>query len=213
MLTTTRREAQYKMMKNIIFTALYLFHFEVLAASHIGMVLVQKGEAYIDEKNIQTQMKVGSKINEGSKIKTGSDGFLKIVMTDKNVIVVTASTQMTINAYKLKQSVDIKLDAGSLRHQVMQKYDGEKNKYEVTTPIAVIGVRGTDFISEFDLEKKETVLCTLEGKSWFKADQFEKVIQTEKDEFIRYKADSGEPTKKTVNPEWLKKALLKHSVD
>lgn len=200
-------------MKNLFLTTIFLFQFKVFAASNVGIVLVQKGVAVVSENNVPTQLKVGSKINEGAQIKTGPEGFLKIVMNDKNVIVVTASTQMTINSYKLKQSVDIKLDAGSLRHQVMQKYDGVKNKYEVKTPIAVIGVRGTDFISEYDTDKKETVLCTLEGKSWFKADNNEKIIQTEKNEFIRYKADSGEPAKKTVNPEWLTKALLKHAID
>lgn len=200
-------------MKNLFLTTIFLFQFKVFAASNIGIVLVQKGVAVVTENNIPTQLKVGSKINEGAQIKTGPEGFLKIVMNDKNVIVVTPSTQMTINSYKLKQSVDIKLDAGSLRHQVMQKYDGVKNKYEVKTPIAVIGVRGTDFISEYDTDKKETVLCTLEGKSWFKAENNEKIIQTEKNEFIRYKADSGEPVKKTVNPEWLGKALLKHAID
>lgn len=200
-------------MKNTFFAILFVIPFKILAASPVGLVLVQKGEATISDNNVQAALKVGSKVSEGSLIKTGPDGFLKIVMTDKNVIVVTAGTQMTIKSYKLKKSVDIQLDTGSLRHQVNQKYDGVKNKYEVKTPIAVIGVRGTDFISEYDLAKTEAVLCTLEGKSWFKADQSDKIIETEKNEFIRYKLGSGDPAKKAVNPEWLNKALLKHAVD
>lgn len=202
-------------MKNIFFALVFLLPFQIFAAAHVGLVLVQKGEATISDSNsnVQSALKVGSKVSEGSLIKTGPDGFLKIVMTDKNVIVVTAGTQMTIKSYKLKKSVDIQLDAGSLRHQVIQKYDGQNNKYEIKMPIAVIGVRGTDFISEYDLDKTEAVLCTLEGKSWFKADQFDKTIETEKNEFIRYKLGSAEPVKKAVNPEWLSKALIKHAVD
>ena len=201
-------------MKLLLFiTMLFYSVLGVTQAKQIGLVMVSKGTSEIIRHNETSTAKIGQKIFEGDQIQTKDDGFLKIVMTDRNILVVTASTQMTIEKYELKKTSIIQLNQGSLRHRVQKNYDGLTKKYEVKTPAAVMGVRGTDFISEYDLAKQETVLCTLEGKSSFKSNSFPEEVFTEKDQFIRYKKDSGKPQVITVKQEWLKKALEKHIIE
>jgi hypothetical protein len=133
-----------------------------------GLFAVAKGDvSIIDAKSVSRKANVGSKVIAGESIQTGPDSRAKVVMADRNVIVISPDTQMVIAKYehdgKGKKEVALDLMKGKIRNNVEQKYDEEKNTFKVRTPTAVVGVRGTQFITGYDTNTKVTDVVTLRG--------------------------------------------------
>ncbi|MBK7960428.1 MAG: FecR domain-containing protein [Bdellovibrionales bacterium] len=134
-----------------------------------GLFMVVKGD--IKVKNIQNQInptKVGTKIFPGETVISGVDSRAKIVMSDRNVINVSPSSEMKIEKYESAgkegpRNVELNLIDGKVRNNVEQKYDGEKSKFLMKTPTAVAGVRGTEFLTSFNKASQVTQVVTLRG--------------------------------------------------
>lgn len=114
--------------------------------------MVVKGDVKVEAKGkAPVAAKVGMKVNDPDKIIAGKDARAKIVMQDKNVLNISPDTVVVIEQYKTaevdgKKEVSLNVLYGKVRATVNQKYDGEKSKFQVKTPSAVAGVRGTDFM-------------------------------------------------------------------
>ncbi len=139
-----------------------------LAANMYGVFMVSKGSVKIQTADQKTSdAKVGSKVYEGDTIVTGVDSRAKIVMSDRNVINVSPDTQLKIaqyqnNADSGKKNVELELVKGKVRNNVEQKYEGE-NSFQVKTPTAVAGVRGTQFVVGYNASSRVTSVVTFKG--------------------------------------------------
>lgn len=133
-----------------------------------GVFMVVKGGVQIHSGGQQNTAKVGVKVYEGDKITTTADARAKIVMSDRNVLNLSPDTTIEITRYQNdaatgKKNVEIKLSGGKIRSNVEQTYDGEKNKFQIKTPTAVAGVRGTQFQVSHDAKAKATSVVTFKG--------------------------------------------------
>lgn len=135
-----------------------------------GTMMVVKGDVKITSgKTGKTDpAKVGTKVYAGDTIASAAEARAKIVMSDKNVINISPESKITIAKYendpkKDSRNVELKVDYGKVRASVEQKYDGEKNKFNIRTPTAVAGVRGTDFITGFNPTTQQTRIVTFTG--------------------------------------------------
>lgn len=135
-----------------------------------GTMMVVKGDIKVNSTKsgkVETA-KVGFKVYAGDAIQSGADSRAKIIMSDKNVINVSPDSKVTIAKYennpaKDSRNVELKVDYGKVRASVEQQYDGEKNKFNVRTPTAVAGVRGTDFIAGYNPTTRKTTVMTFKG--------------------------------------------------
>jgi FecR protein len=147
------------------------FFFVLYANAAQGLFMVVKGDVKVTSSGNTTAARVGTKVQVGDLVATGKDSRAKIVMTDRNVINVSPETQMKIEEYtSTEQSKNVKLSLlnGKIRNNVEQKYDNDKNKFEVRTPTAVAGVRGTQFITSYSEANKTTEVITLRGSVEFR---------------------------------------------
>lgn len=134
-----------------------------------GVLMVVKGNVQITSiKQMKTlAAKVGGKVYPGDTIVAAADSRAKIVMSDKNVLNISPDSKIVIAKYendgKDKKNVELNVLYGKVRASVEQKYDGEKNKFNIKTPSAVAGVRGTDFITGFNQSTKQTQVITFSG--------------------------------------------------
>ena len=135
-----------------------------------GTMMVVKGDVKVTSgKSGKTDpAKVGTKVYAGDTIASGAESRAKIVMSDKNVLNISPDSKVTIAKYendptKDSRNVELKVDYGKVRAGVEQKYDGEKNKFNIRTPTAVAGVRGTDFITGFNPATQQTRIVTFSG--------------------------------------------------
>lgn len=135
-----------------------------------GTMMVVKGDIKVNstKSGKVESAKVGFKVYAGDAIQSGPDSRAKIIMSDKNVINVSPDSKVTIAKYennpaKDSRNVELKVDYGKVRASVEQQYDGEKNKFNVRTPTAVAGVRGTDFMAGYNPTTRKTTVVTFKG--------------------------------------------------
>lgn len=139
------------------------------AADH-GLFMVVKGTVKIisGKDKSQNAAKVGSKVFSGDTVVTEKDSRAKIVMADRNVLQLSPDTKFEITNYKTsavesERTAQLALMQGKVRAQVEQKY-GEKNKFEMKTPTAVAGVRGTQYVIQYNPSTAVTSIMVMSGK-------------------------------------------------
>lgn len=155
-------------LQRLILGTLILLAYSSLSVAD-GVFMVVKGDVKLQTagKGI-LPAKVGMKVSTGDKIIAGTEARAKVVMQDKNVLNISPNTQIVIEKYVYNENtneknVTLNVLYGKVRSTVNQKYDGEKNKFEIKTPSAVAGVRGTDFLTQFNTSTHQAKFVTFEG--------------------------------------------------
>ncbi|MDD2809715.1 FecR family protein [Rhodoferax sp.] len=93
----------------------------------------------------------GDTVQEGSTLSTGADGYLYIKTLDNGFFILRPNTTATIPVYQVNASqpdqsrFKIELQSGVLRSISGQAVKQARQNYRLNTPLAAIGVRGTDF--------------------------------------------------------------------
>lgn len=138
-----------------------------------GTISLAKGTVYlkkIDSESEEIRARRGQNMEPGDSLRTEQDSYAKLTMSDKNLIHVGPNTEFVLEAYDTEEagegSVKIsKLNVlyGKVRTALEQKYDGKKSKFRVTTEAAVLGVRGTDFLTEHSDISGQTRATTFDG--------------------------------------------------
>ena len=105
-------------------------------------------------------------LTQGDTIKTGSNGKVTLEVNEDKEMKIGANTQLMLS--ELVQSLRNNADKSSFNLKAGQVYTRVKNqlapgaKYEIRTPTAVMGVRGTQFFVSLSNGVAEVV--TLEGQ-------------------------------------------------
>jgi FecR protein len=159
------------------FFSVVVFFSVVASVAHAqainGILKVVKGDVQIvqasDGKTVAA--KLGQKVFPKDIIIAGKDSRAKIVMIDNNEINISPDTKFEIKSYEYKPEDDKKnvllnVMYGKVRAKVSQHYEGD-NKFQVKTPSAVAGVRGTDFMTSFDPATQASNVVTFSGKVAF----------------------------------------------
>jgi hypothetical protein len=119
------------------------------AAEPAGRVELADGEVRIHDAARKIRAAAaGTAVFEGDRIETGSDGELHVAMEDGGFLAVRPNTSLTIAGYRAQgderdQSV-FSLLKGSIRSVTGWIARFNPPGYQVRTPTATIGVRGTD---------------------------------------------------------------------
>lgn len=150
----------------IIFVLGFFAAIDLFAAN--GTFIIVKNEITIQKKGGSKEAaKVGATISAGDTVISGNDSRAKIAMQDRNIITVLPNTTLVIEEYKSSgtdKNVKLSLLEGKVRNDVKEKYDNDKNKFQIRTPTAVAGVRGTKFITSFSPNTNVTEVITLKGE-------------------------------------------------
>lgn len=92
----------------------------------------------------------GGAVEEGDRVKTSGNSIVQLKMIDGGLLSVRANTDMTISTYQTgnkqntKGKVEFSLASGTFRSITGAISKANKQGYKVTTPVATIGIRGTD---------------------------------------------------------------------
>ena len=138
------------------------------AGKTIGKFMVVKGKVFVQRDGKKKKVRLGFKLKEKDQVIAEKLSRAKIVMLDKNIIHVSPETQMSFAEYVFnpkanKKKVLLDVIYGKVRSNVQQKYDGDKNKFQVRTKSAVAGVRGTDFLTGYNKQTQQSSVVTFEG--------------------------------------------------
>lgn len=125
-----------------------------------------RGEVEVIRNNAATKLEPGATLAQGDEIRTGKDGYVTLRLADGSVLRLPAESRIVVqNAEKLRDTEAVrsvfKLISGRVE-SLVAKFRDSGNRFEVTTPQAVTGVRGTDFRVAVDADN--TTSEVLEGK-------------------------------------------------
>lgn len=136
----------------------------------VGKVVLIEGSAVVVQpgKASGIPLEEGSPVYTGDLIQTFAKSKVKILFQDDSVVVVGPQSQFQIDehmfsAEKNERVATFKLLLGRIRVLVGRHATAAGSRFEVTTPTAVTGVRGTHFIIEV-LDDNETNVFTIEGE-------------------------------------------------
>ncbi|HUR89868.1 MAG TPA: FecR family protein [Ramlibacter sp.] len=123
------------------------------AASYAGgEVMFVSGKAQRTQKGGQAgPVAKGMTLLEGDRIKTEADSHVYVRLRDGGLLVVRPASELHVDLWRYDASkpqdsqIKYTLDSGVARHVSGQGAKAARDKFRFNTPMAAIGVRGTDF--------------------------------------------------------------------
>ena len=119
------------------------------AAKKVGSVETSSGSVIaVNKSKVSRKLFAGAPVYLGDKVITGEDGSVRLHMIDDAILDLRCYSIMVIEEYALTPSSRrsiINLLQGSLRKVTGQIGKLSKDVYELRTPVASIGVRGTEY--------------------------------------------------------------------
>ncbi len=125
------------------------------AAGKVSFVL---GKVYISraDESDRVRAKIGSPVFAGDKISTLSGGHAHIRFVDEAMVSVRPNSQLRVDYYTYDPAnpaasvIRFDLTEGRVRSISGKGAKANREKFRLNTPIAAIGVRGTDFVVSAD---------------------------------------------------------------
>ncbi|USX15514.1 FecR family protein [Oxalobacteraceae bacterium OTU3CAMAD1] len=132
-------------------------------AGEAGKVIFVAGKAQI----VDRPATLGLGVQEGELMKTGADGFIYIKTVDNGLFILRPNSSARIATYQVdsanpeKTQVKLELLSGVARAKSGDAVKAARQNFRFNTPVAAIGVRGTDFTVFTD--QNETRVAVISG--------------------------------------------------
>lgn len=151
-----------------IAAVLFAFVATTARAEDAGKFVSLEGTVEIGRAAVFTRADVGSTVQSGDTIRTGSPGRARVLFADDSVLNLGDGTTLVIDetvfdANKGAASTLIHLLGGKVRALVSDYYSSNQGSYTIETTTAVSGVRGTEFIVAYDAGKQFSEVLGLGG--------------------------------------------------
>ena len=128
------------------FLSIFIFFLSFVLGNKVAVTTKVKGLAEImpvgEEKF--SDLKPGTILSDGDKIRTGSSGFTAIIfIDDKSTLKLKENSEAVINGQRSARSIakKINMDVGTIRATVNK----QNSNFVIQTPTSVASVKGTDF--------------------------------------------------------------------
>lgn len=136
-------------------------------AQDVGTVAAAQGTAEIKRGGAATAAVVGAGIRVGDELRT-VDGKMRVVFQDDSVIDLGERSTLVVDEQVFnpsggQASTLMNLVVGKARALVSHYYGAAGTSYQVRTPTAVAGVRGTEFLISYDAEQDVSEVVGIHG--------------------------------------------------
>jgi hypothetical protein len=117
------------------------------AAGDAGKIIFVAGKAQVGEQPATE----GAAVQEGQMLSTGNDGFIYVKTVDNGLFILRPQTKARIVTYHIDQNnpantrIKLELLSGVARSKSGDAVKLARQNFRFNTPVAAIGVRGTDF--------------------------------------------------------------------
>ena len=140
-------------------TPFYVLAAAIQSQNVIGEILLAVGVSKIErEKQIIEPVKRGDKLLAGDGIRTEAGAHVHIRFVDGALVSVRPFSHLVISAYQFdpldlaNSTVRFDLAEGTARSITGRAGEAARGRFRLNTPVAAIGVRGTDFVVGTDRE-------------------------------------------------------------
>ena len=145
-----------------LFIILWCLTFNAFAAGIIGDIILQTGNAVIEQDGEDVKAEDDLDIFQYNTVKTGK-GKVAIGFIDDTRVDVTEHSKLIIDEFVYDPntktgSLSLKAALGTIRYASGQIAKTSPTNVQITTPTATIGVRGTDFTMTVDEIGSSTII-------------------------------------------------------
>jgi len=117
----------------------------------IGQIKVAKGAVTIERGGQSVATAPGTRLHASDVVRTGSDGSVGITMTDNSLLSAGPNSVLALDRYEFDSTTNAGHFDASLHRGTLAVVSGRLAKQSpdamtVHTPLAVLGVRGTEFV-------------------------------------------------------------------
>lgn len=158
-------------------------------AAAAGLVQFATGDVQLRRGSVAAAAAKGTEVESGDVIITGAEGRAQIRFTDGGLVALYPDSQFTITRYAdaadpAQDQFAVDLLRGGLRAITGWIGKRDRRNYKVTTPTAVVGIRGSAFLVAFNAqgelvvsgEEDEIEVCTDAGCVGVKAGESVRVV-------------------------------------
>lgn len=134
-------------MRRLIILASMTLMASAVQAAEAGKVIFVAGAAHVVDRKAAE----GDAVQEGELLQTGADGFIYVKTSDNGLFILRPNTKARIVAYHIDKAnpentrVKLELISGVARSKSGDEVKRARQNFRFNTPVAAIGVRGTDF--------------------------------------------------------------------
>jgi hypothetical protein len=139
------------------------------AAEPVGKVSRLQGKALLVGYNSVTDLAEGAQVKPGDTLVTLNDSLAEVAMADGSALTLAQATVFSLDRYELAANKSVahaalRLVGGAFKAVVNKLGEAHDPDFQVRTPLATIGIRGTTFWGGFLRADKFGVML-VEGKS------------------------------------------------
>lgn len=119
--------------------------------TYAGEVVLSAGPAYLRTVEGETPVTRGTQLKPGDTVVTGEGGFVHVRMADGGLVAIRPLSLFQIEVFNYSQQaandrVRYRLEEGVARSITGKVGETNKEAFRFNTPVAAVGVRGTDFV-------------------------------------------------------------------
>src|SRR5262249_39649655 len=105
----------------------------------------------------------GDPILLGDQLRTRPDSKLRVTLREDSVLTLAPGSQLSVTEQVVAPAAvsRFQLLLGTIKAAVTERYSEPNARFEVETPTAIAGVRGTSFLASYDTAKDETLVVGL----------------------------------------------------
>lgn len=142
-----------------------------------AVVLHLTGDAWkLDSKGKASPLLEGMTIDEQEGVKTSATAFVSLLLGDGSRVVLPANSQVRLHLDEKLSIPQVVLEQGQAEAYVIKRAS-DHDRFQIVTPVGVLGVRGTHFRVRNDAE--QSVLEVLEGQVAVKREVKTKTVENE----------------------------------
>ena len=134
-------------------------------AEEVGAVAEIEGQAEVMRAGAAewVALKPGDAVQLGDQVRTPAGSKLKLLFRDDSVLTLAPNSHLKVDESVVGTAPvsSFSLFMGAIRAVVTDRYGAQGARFEVETPTAVAGVRGTGFITAYDATRDETTVLGL----------------------------------------------------
>jgi len=131
----------------------------------VGAVTEVEGQAEVlhTGAGTWTPLALGDPILLGDQLHTRPGAKLRVTLREESVLSLAPDSQLTVTEQVVAPAAvsRFQLLLGTIKAAVTERYSEPNARFEVETPTAIAGVRGTSFLASYDTAKDESLVVGL----------------------------------------------------
>lgn len=171
-----------RMIMLIILSISFCLPLPAIAGQEIGKITRLKGRVAIYRSGAKIGMSAtnGMDLQQNDTIKTRAKAYVRFKLSDGSIMTLGEKAELTLDSFtynpeKKKRRALFKVAFGKLRVFANRMLNYRDNRFQIKTPTAVAGVRGTVFMVWVESPTVTKIACfdsAVEVASVFKPDEF-----------------------------------------